>query len=473
MAFWTEIHWHEGMFLRPHHMQVAQRRSETLLHQSLDVARVFAWGFLDLLIAEGPLAKASVRIDRCQLRLKDGTWVRVPENTEVPPLNLEAPLAAAPGGVDVFLGIPEMQEVRPNAISLQQPEQTQGNPRYEPLAVARRDENTGANPQIVYVRRMRGRLFAAGEDMTGYDAVRLCRIRRTDRPGAVPGLDENGAGPLLAIQADPGLSGLLTALADQVEAKDELLAREAREHEMLFTDGVAANTEHLLKLHALNAARAELRLLQQCPRLHPYDLFVALGRLVGQLSIFHPGLVPGILPGYEHDRPAESLSAMAEVLRNRLEGLRPEAYVAAPFTRKKDPRGHDGLQVALERAWIDDKLDMYVALRADDKTVDELYQFIRGKFDLKLASPAKAPRIVGTSVSGLAFQIRSVPPGTLPRHRGLHYFHVEKRIGSDGVDYWRECEQEQGIRIALNEAQLPEMERFRPTLYVCLRRPGK
>ena len=31
MTFWTEIHWYEGMFLRPHHLQAAQRRLETLL----------------------------------------------------------------------------------------------------------------------------------------------------------------------------------------------------------------------------------------------------------------------------------------------------------------------------------------------------------------------------------------------------------------------------------------------------------
>jgi type VI secretion system protein ImpJ len=471
MTFWTEIHWYEGMFLRPHHLQAAQRHLETLLRSSLNVAARFAWGFVELEIAKEPLENCTLRVDRCELRLKDGTWVRIPENTEVPPLNFEAALAAGKGTADICLGIPQMQDVRANAVPLENPEQVTGAPRYEPHPLTRRDENTGENPQTLYIRRMRGKLFAAGEDMTGFEIVRLGRVKRTDRPGAVPQLDELGAGPLLAIQADAGLSTLVRSLADQVEAKDEVLAREAREHRMLFTDGVAANTEHLLKLHALNAARAEWRALLQCPLLHPYDMFVALCRLVGHLSIFHDDLVPGVIPDYDHDRPAESLDRVRRRLLVLLDALRPLQYVDRGFARKKDERGREGLEVELDRAWIDENLEMFVGLQCADKDADELYKHIRNTFDLKLASPKRGPRIAGTAVSGLKLQIKSVPAGTLPRRQDLHYFRVDKTIGTDRTDYWQECEQERGIRMSLREGQMATMEQFRPTLYVVLKGP--
>jgi predicted component of type VI protein secretion system len=189
--------------------------------------------------------------------MKDGTWVQVPENTQVPPLNFQDALAGAgPAGLDILLGIPQMQEVRANAVSLEQPELTEGTPRYEPFPLTRRDENTGKNQQMLYMRRMQGRLFTVSEDMTGYECVRVGTVRRTDRPGATPEFDGLGVGPVLTVQADRGLSALLNSLTDQIEAKDEVLAREAREHHMMFTDGVAANTEHLLKLHVVNEARA-------------------------------------------------------------------------------------------------------------------------------------------------------------------------------------------------------------------------
>ena len=48
MSFWTEIHWSEGMFLRPHHLQAGQRWLEGLVRTGLDSVRPFAWAFVDL-----------------------------------------------------------------------------------------------------------------------------------------------------------------------------------------------------------------------------------------------------------------------------------------------------------------------------------------------------------------------------------------------------------------------------------------
>lgn len=469
MTFWTEIHWSEGMFLRPHHLQAGQRWLETIIRSGLDASRSFAWGALALDVAEEPLENFTLRLDRCELRLKDGTWVRIPENTEVEALSFEEALDASDGGVDIYLGIPEMQEVRANALSLENPGEINGTPRYEPHPLTRRDENTGVNPQMLYVRRMRGRLFVEGDDMTGYEVIRVGKVKRTDRPGALPELDELGAGPVLAIQADQGLSAVVTSLSDQVEAKGEVLAREAREHHMLFTDGVAANTEHLLKLHAINEAGAELKALLQSPVLHPYDVFVALSALVGKLSVFHDDLVTGAIPIYDHDRPGEAFEQVRNRLVILLEAMRPIAYVERPFTRKKDERGRDGLEVELDRKWIDENLELFVALHSDEMDIDELERYVYGKLDMKLASPSRSPKIHNIAVRGLRLQIKSVPAGTLPRRQGLHYFKVNKAIGPDRTDYWKECEQERGIRMSIREGQLKAMEQFKPSLYVSLK----
>ncbi len=473
MTFWTEIHWYEGVFLRPHHLQAAQRRSETLVRSSLDATRSFAWGAVELEIAPEPMENFTLRVDRCELRLKDGTWVRIPDNTEVPPLSFEDALEAGGGKVDIYFGVPQMQEVRANAVSLEAPEKVSGIPRFEPHPITRRDENTGENPQTLYVRRMRGKLFVAGDDMTGYEVVRLCRVKRTDRPGAVPELDEKGAGPLLAIQADAGLSSMISSLADQVEAKDEVLSREAHEHRMMFTDGVPANVEHLLRLNALNGARTQLRALLQSALLHPYDMFVALSRLIGEISVFHEDLVAQPIPAYDHDNPGETFDQLYRRLLVLLDALRPMAYVERPFARKKDERGRDGLEVELDRSWIDDNLDMYVGLHSDEHDVNELQQHIYGTLDMKLASPRRSPRIHNIAVRGLRLQIKAVPAGTLPRRAALHYYRVDKTIGPDRTDYWRECEQERGIRMSIREGQMAAMEKFKPALYVCLKAPAR
>ncbi len=469
MSFWTEIHLSEGMFLRPHHLQAAQRWAETIINAGFDSLCPYSWGFVRLSIATEPLENFTLRLDECVVRMKDGTWVAIPENTQVSPLNFQDAVEASRGPVEVHLGIPQMQEVRANSVSLENPEQTNGSPRYEPQPVVRRDENTGENPQMVYVRRMRGRLFAGGEDTTGYETVRVGSLVRSDRPGAVPELEPLSSGPVLAIQADPNLSALLTSLADQIEAKGEVLAKEAREHRMLFTDGVAANTEHLLKLHALNEVRAQLKAMMGCPLLHPYDVFVVLSRLVGHLSVFHDDLVPGNLPEYDHDQPGEAFARLRSLIEVRLDAMRPMAYVERRFSRKRDARHHEGLEVELDRKWIDDNLEMYVALCSEELDIQELEKHIYSRLNLKLASPSRAPRIADTAVRGLRLEIKSVPAGTLPRRPGLHYFRINKTIGPDRTDYWRECEQERGIRVSIQERQLVEFEKFQPSLYVVLK----
>lgn len=466
MNVWTPVLWSEGMFLRPHHFQAAQQWTQTVLDAGLNAVRTFAWGFMELSIAGEPLENFTLRVDQCTVRLKDGTWVHVPDNTQLEPLDFQKPLEQARGPLDVYLGVPYLQEVRANTVSLEQPEFTEGTPRYEPHGVMRRDENTGENPQLLYMRRMRGRLFVAGDDMTGYETVRLGALKRTDRPGAVPEIEPLGAGPLLAIQADAALSGAITSIADQVEAKGEVLAREAKEHHMLFTDGVAANTEHLLKLHALNEVRAQFAAMLQAPMLHPYDAFVVLARLVGYLSVFHEDLVPGALPRYDHDRPAASLDAIRRRLIVLLESVRPVRYVARAFSRKKDAQNREGLEVELDRAWIDENLDMYVALESEEMDINQVERTIYENLNMKLASPSRAPKIANIAVRGLRLQIRAVPAGTLPRRQGLHYFRIDKTIGPDRSDYWKECEQERGIRIGIREGQLALIEKYRPTLYV-------
>jgi len=469
MSFWTEIHWSEGMFLRPHHLQAAQRWLETVVSTGFDSVRPFGWGFVRLSVASEPLENFTLRLDECVVRMPDGTWVEIPENTQVSPLSFEEQLDAAKGRLDVHLGLPQMQEVRANSVSLERPEDVNGTPRYEPHPVVRRDENTGENPQMVYVRRMRARLFAEGDDMTGYETVRLGTIVRTDRPGATPEFEPLSAGPVLAVQANGSLSSLLRSLIDQVEAKDEVLAREAREHRMMFTDGVPANTEHLLKLHALNESRAHLQAMMQCPLLHPYDVYVAFARLVGHLSVFHDELVPEKPPEYDHNRPGVSLSRLRTQIETLLDAMRPMAYAERRFSRKRDPQGHEGLEVELDRSWIDENLDMFIAMSSQEMEIEEVERFIYSRLNMKLASPTRAPRIANIAVRGLRLQIKSVPAGTLPRRQGLHYFRVDKTIGPDRTDYWRECEQERGIRVSIQEGQLAEFEKFQPSLYVVLK----
>lgn len=468
MNLWTPVHWYEGMFLRPQHLQTAQHWMETVVAAGFSSARSFPWGFLDLQIAPEPLENFTIRLDACTARLKDGTWVCIPDNTVVEPLSIEKTLPAA-GTLDIFLGIPQWQETSANAVSLEDPASTEGIPRYEPHALMRRDENTGGNRQMLYTRRIRAKLFTAGDDTTGFELLRLGAVRRTDKPGAVPEVDAAGAGPLLAIQAHSAIAGLVNSMASEVEAKCQRLASEAREHKMLWTDGVPANLEHLIKLHALNDPHAHLKALLQSPMLHPFDVYTVFTRIIGCLAVFHEDLAPAGIPKYDHDRLGQTFDALRRRLTVMLEAFIPTRYAVRTFTRKKDNLNLDGLEVELDRSWIDDNLELYVALYSEALDEQALQRFIYDNLNMKVGSPTRAPKISTAAVRGLRLQLKPPPAGTLPRRPGLHYFKIDKTIGPDRTDYWKECEQERAIRIGIRDGQLKEFEKFAPTLYVPLK----
>jgi predicted component of type VI protein secretion system len=193
------------------------------------------------------------------------------------------------------------------------------------------------------------------------------------------------------------------------------------------------------------------------------------------LSIFHPDLVPAPadFPPYDHDRPADSLGRLKKRIQVLLQAMLPHMYVQQVFSRKADERGRDGLEVELERPWIDENLEMFIALVADDMATEDVYRHIYGTdFDMKLASPRRSPRITTMNTRGLKIEIKPVPPGKLPQRQGLHFFKVNKTGGTstaERIDYWRECETERGIRMSFKEGKADAMEKFKPTLYVVLK----
>ncbi|MGE0481679.1 MAG: type VI secretion system baseplate subunit TssK [Phycisphaerae bacterium] len=474
MASWRPLHWYEGMFLRPHHFQYERRYVETVLRQQFELARPFAWGAVELNVSSDALANCILRLDECLLRLKDGTWARIPDNTAVEPLNFQLALDAERGPLDLLFGVPVYEAVRPNAISVTQPQSIDGNPRFDPIPGHLRDENTGDNEQRTLMRRLRGRLFHGREDTTGYDVIRIGAVRRSDKPGAPPEFDPDLIGPQLAVQANAELTRVFNRVLDQIDANGKTLAGEALETQMSFGDGVSANTEHLMKLHILNGIRTRLRGLCSRPALHPHDLYIEFAAVAGDLSIFDSTLLePEPVPAYDHDYPARALFLLRDRIETLLETLKPKLYARVPFTRTTNAEGREGLAVELRPSWIVDQCEMYITLESNEfELADKLLNHVYSRFDMKLASPTLAPKLDAVAVFGLKLEARAPRAGTLPRRPGVHYYWIDKQRGSGYEDYWLSCEQERGIWLTVREGQRAELEEFKPALVVLLKKKG-
>src|ERR1700676_2409474 len=99
------VHWHDGMFLRPHHFQAADRYGLHLNQRHEQWGMHYGWGLREIEIDPDALAHHRFAVRSLRARLRDGAAVVVPEDGLLPALDLKAALEAE-SSVTVFLAVP-------------------------------------------------------------------------------------------------------------------------------------------------------------------------------------------------------------------------------------------------------------------------------------------------------------------------------------------------------------------------------
>lgn len=314
--------WYEGMLLAPHHFQQAWKRSEALLGYSLAQTGLFPWGVRQLSIDRAMLAAGSVRILVLEGILPDGLALLHPRDNE-PYLELDltpfkAQLTQAPMAVHVTVPA--------------------DNPRPEPGEAKRwrsvesgavTDANTGDNQMPV--PRMRPVLsLALTEAPTMPPAQRfvsmpIARISFRDdafslEPFAPPRLDFPSGSELATLTRSvvQRLREKASAIADRIQNGGELAS------------GNMADT-----LRSMVAPLPRLEGLLQIERGHPFQVYLALCDLMGNLSWLGGQPVPPTPPVYQHDDPLPAFAIISEYVLKVMERVR-EGYRTLRFKHQSD-----------------------------------------------------------------------------------------------------------------------------------------
>src|SRR5262245_18319661 len=102
------VHWHEGMFLLPHQMQLTHRHTLQGLHVGHKWDLHYDWGLRAMELDLAALANHRFAVRSLQARLRDGTLLSVPEDGVLSALDLKPALEKS-GAVTVSLGVPLLQ----------------------------------------------------------------------------------------------------------------------------------------------------------------------------------------------------------------------------------------------------------------------------------------------------------------------------------------------------------------------------
>ncbi|MCE9532705.1 MAG: type VI secretion system baseplate subunit TssK [Planctomycetes bacterium] len=435
------VHWHEGMFLQPHHFQTGTR------FLSEQIARVTGWsvhhgyGLKSIRIDPDALANSRLVIHSLQACLRDGTPIAIPEDGLLPALDLKT--LFEPGKpLLVLLAVPRLNLGKSNV--------DEGSP--DPTARFRldtqdlEDENTGVNPQPIRVRRLNVQLLLADQDATGYETLPLVRLEKSTLANAPPQIDAAYIPPLLTCEAWPILrTEILQSLGDRVGRKRARLA------EQLSSQGSALSaTDPFLvvaaaQLRELNEAYAVLQVLSFTPGVTPLHVYIELCRLVGQLAIFdRTGRWPEI-PPYDHDDLGGCFYRVKLYLDDLLDILPEPEYKERPFIGMGMR-----VQVAVESTWLDLVWDLYIGVRSELES-DELLRLLTvpGQLDMKVGSGDRVDAIYQMGLAGLRFE--SIPrPEILPDLPGQRYFRVSRQPEKE----WSQVQRALTLAVRVNETKI-------------------
>jgi type VI secretion system protein ImpJ len=434
------VHWHEGMFLRPHHFQTAQRHLLHVANLSEKWDQHYNWGLRTIDLDLDALANFRFVVRSLKARLRDGTLVEIPEDGIPPTLDLKA---AFEGGntYTVFLGIPVLNLGRANIAGGGSPDGSRFRLDVQELE----DENTGVNTQHIQVRLLNLKLLLSTEPHDGYEVIPLARIRRSDRADANPELDLDYIPPLLACDGwKPLTAEILEKVYDRIGKKLELLASQVVSRNITF-DSVAQGDPLIFnQLRILNEAYAFLGVQSFAQGVHPLSAYLELCRVVGQLSILGATRRPPDIPKYDHDDLGKCFYDVKKYIDMYLDIVTEPEYKERPFIGA-------GLrmQVELEPKWLEAVWQMFVGVQSQ-LTVEECVRMLTraGQLDMKIGSSGRVDEIYRLGQAGLRFAHAPRPPRALPSVPGLVYFQINRETQREE---WNHVQRELTTAIRLNE----------------------
>lgn len=416
------LHWHEGLFFRPHHLQAADRYTARLVDQNARYAQWYAWGFRRCEIDTQALAGFRFAVRELDARFRDGTVVRLPDDAPPPDLDLK-PAFAGRSSLDLYLAIPVPRSGQPNVAA-----PTVTNPtRFRTARLKVPDENTGVNEQELVFRTPELKVLTGDDDRSGYELLPIARLKRADRPEATPELDHTFIPPVLACDCWPVLQQrILQDTYARLNKKIEVVAGQVTSRGITFDSHTAGDARRMHQLDRMNEGYAVLGHTAFVPGIHPIDAFLELTRLVGQLSVFGKAARPPALPRYDHDDLGPVFWKLKQHLDELLNQVEDPAYDERPFVGSGKQ-----MRVQLEPQWLESGWQMYVGVRSN-VTQDECVRMLTRpeRLGMKIGSSDRVEDIFTLGKEGMRFAHKPNPPRDLPSAPNLTYFEVSRESGT-------------------------------------------
>lgn len=436
MATEGQIHWSEGLFLQPHHLQSMQKHVFDQFTRERRLGWNYPYGVIEAKISDDELENMRVSFDRLRAVMPSGIEVNVPDNADLPSLDIKEAFASSSGSLTISLGVPVWYASRGNVVAKQNDGDWRSKRTYRVAEIERPDENTGENPQPILVRRVNARLLLDSDDRSDIEVLPLLKIvHAAGEDVSLPRRDPAYIAPCMVITGSPVLQELVRDLTSQIMASRNELVLQINRGGFSIDNMRGVQFEQMLRLKTLNCYGAKLSsLIQITASVTPFEAYLDLRQLLAELAALRPDRDQFDVPEYDHDNPAIAFNEISQKIRLLLRGA-----VQAKFLKVALDRVHDeGIFCAeLTDEVLSLPNEYFLAIKTkEDPGV--LAQLVLDRDKFKLMSRGLAnQRIFGVKLSHEAY-----PPVELPAQVGLNYFRV---IRAESVRMWDRIKQEKAI----------------------------
>lgn len=432
----VQVHWHEGLFLQPQHLQTQQRGLLNALWSERRLAWAHPYGVVEARLSSDELENMRVRFDRLRVLMPSGLMVDVPGAADLPALDISEAFAESTRPMTVSLGVPLWYGNRGNALGIGETD-WRVKRLYRVEEHEAFDENTGENGQSVLVRRVNARLILDDDDRTDLEVMPLLRVAHASGDDVgLPRLDPTFVPPCFVLGGSAVLREMLRDLANQVEAtRKETVIQLTRGGFNLDTlKGV--QVQQMLRLQTLNSYAGRLMpMIQAGGGVSPFDLYLELRGLLGALACLQPDRDAWEAPRYEHDNPGPVFLDLCARIRELLRAEGTATWTKVDFSLE------EGLYVAeLEESHITEPNEYFLGIRTN-KDPRELAKLVEDAREFKLM-PSSLAR---TNIFGVRLEEERHPPLQLPSKVGLNYFRLRR---ADSQRVWGKIVEER--KLALN-----------------------
>ena len=414
--------WREGMFLCPQHLQAFARELETHIASRDGIARPGGFGLVRFEIDEDALERDVLRVVQADIVFRDGALASIPHNARVEPREFADLWERT--SMPVYLGVPIVQENVP-----QIGEGDDRAYRFDVDVTEVFDENVRDAPKELELRYLCAQLFFGDEDRSGFESLQVARLVRTGHPDTVTALCPKYVPSVLRCGASGALTALLREISEKARSQARDLSARLPDTSRLANIENPADLAGLIKLQAINRSTAILEQVANVPDVHPFDAYMEILRLVGELAVFSADRLVPDLPPYAHDRLDDCFQTAAGVVKELL-----TAEISVPYDTielEEDPQREGVFVGAIPQDWLDARPTFYLGIEVDSPQ-EEVVDLVAAA--VKLLAPDDLEIVLQGVLPGVELTPIRVPPLSFPKRPDLHFFRVE----TEGVsrDLW-------------------------------------